>query len=82
MTHIWPICTWYRLALCDVISTEIHRVLYLDADIVVAANLSNHFRLDMDNKSIAAVMDDYVLRGNATRLVYDESKDIYVEVLY
>jgi lipopolysaccharide biosynthesis glycosyltransferase len=72
--RLWPICTWYRLALCDVLSKDIHRVLYLDADTVVAENLSHLFNLDMDNKSIAAVIDDYAVIGRATRLGYEESK--------
>jgi lipopolysaccharide biosynthesis glycosyltransferase len=72
--HHWTLCVWYRLALCDVLSADIHRVLYLDADTVVAANLSHLFQLDMEDKSIAAVIDDYASSGRASRLGYEESK--------
>lgn len=72
----WPICTWYRMVLCNVLPEEIHRVLYLDADTVVAANLVHLFQLDMQDKSIAAVPDIYSIFGEqrATNLGYDESK--------
>jgi lipopolysaccharide biosynthesis glycosyltransferase len=43
--------------LCNVLSKDIHRVLYLDADTVVAANLLHLFQMNMENKSIAAVFD-------------------------
>jgi lipopolysaccharide biosynthesis glycosyltransferase len=72
----WPTCTWYRMVLCNVLPEEIHRVLYLDADTVVAANLVHLFQLDMQDKSIAAVPDIYSIFGEqrATNLGYDESK--------
>jgi lipopolysaccharide biosynthesis glycosyltransferase len=72
--HHWTLCVWYRLALCDVLPADIHRVLYLDADTVVVENLSHLFQMDMENKSIAAVIDDYASSGRATRLGYEESK--------
>lgn len=72
--RLWPICIWYRLVLSEVLPTDIHRVLYLDADTIVAANLSHLFQIDMENKSIAAVIDNYALGGQAERLGYDESK--------
>jgi lipopolysaccharide biosynthesis glycosyltransferase len=72
----WPICAWYRLSLDSVLSVDIHRVLYLDADTVVAANLLHLFQLNMENNSIAAVPDMYSVWGElrATRLGYEESR--------
>lgn len=72
----WPICAWYRLALCEILPQEVHRVLYLDADTVVDANLFHLFQLDMENKSIAAVHDSHCLIDyqRPVHLGYDESK--------
>jgi lipopolysaccharide biosynthesis glycosyltransferase len=76
VSRLWPICIWYRFALCNVLSKDIHRVLYLDADTVVAANLSHLFQMNMENKSIAAVFDIncVINEKRPSYLGYDESK--------
>lgn len=57
-TNGWTIYTWYRLLLSDILSIEIKRVLYLDADTLVTADLTELFNMDMVNKSIASVVED------------------------
>ena len=48
----WTIYTWYRVLLPQYLPNDIHRVLYLDADTIVAGNIQELFSLDMcDNKS-------------------------------
>lgn len=53
----WSIQAWYRVFLPNILNTDIHRVLYLDADTLVTGALNNLFSMDMTDKSIAAVMD-------------------------
>lgn len=53
----WSIQAWYRVFLPDILGKNIHRVLYLDADIIVAGSLKDLFSIDMTGKSIAAVID-------------------------
>ena len=56
-TSNWDISAWYRILLPEILSKEITKVLYLDADTLVLKNLSCLFSMDMINKSIAAVID-------------------------
>lgn len=53
----WSIYTWYRVLLPKVLSTEVHRVLYLDADTLVAGNVSSLFEIDMTDKAIGGAID-------------------------
>ena len=52
----WPIQAWYRLLLPDVLGKEISKILYLDADTLVEADLNELFDWDLSGKSIAAVV--------------------------
>lgn len=53
----WTIYTWYRVLLPEILDTNVHRVLYLDADVIVARNIEELFQLDMTNKAIAGTID-------------------------
>ena len=53
----WSVYAWYRLFLPQVLDVNIHRVLYLDCDVVVNDNLDTLFIMDMKDKSIAACLD-------------------------
>ena len=53
----WTIYTWYRVLLPELLDEDIHRVLYLDADVLVAGNIGELFRLDMTGKAIAGTID-------------------------
>lgn len=53
----WTIYTWYRVLLPEILETDVHRVLYLDADVIVAGNIEELFQLDMTNKAIAGTID-------------------------
>lgn len=53
----WTIYTWYRVLLPEILSTDVHRVLYLDADVVVAGNIEELFKIDMTDKAIAGTID-------------------------
>ncbi len=53
----WTIYTWYRVLLPEVLGEDVHRVLYLDADVIVSGNLGELFQLDMTDKAIAGTID-------------------------
>lgn len=53
----WSIYTWYRVLLPQVLSNDIHRVLYLDADTIVTGNIKELFQMNMNNKAIAGSID-------------------------
>jgi lipopolysaccharide biosynthesis glycosyltransferase len=56
-TCSWSIYTWYRILLPTLLPKSVHRVLYLDADILVNENLSPLFELEMKNVSVAGTLD-------------------------
>lgn len=47
--------TYYRLLIADILPIDIHRVLYLDCDIVVNDSIKDLWEIDMTGKAIAAV---------------------------
>lgn len=50
----WGIEAYFRLALTDVLPTNIERILYLDSDIIVHNSLDSLYDCDMGNYKIAA----------------------------
>lgn len=71
----WTIYTWYRVLLPQYLPSEIHRVLYLDADTIVAGNICELFIMDMNDKAIACVVDPESFKSETySRLKYDSSK--------
>ena len=56
-TGVWTIYTWYRLLLPEILPDDVKKVLYLDADTLVVADLRELFSLDMTGKAIAASLD-------------------------
>lgn len=74
-TGVWTIYTWYRILLPQILPSNIKKVLYIDADTVVATDLRELFSLDMINKSIAASVDVQSFDDRAfERCGYDRSK--------
>ena len=71
----FTIYTWYRILIPMVLPTTIDRVLYLDADTLVTADLGELFMIDMNGKAIAASIDIQSWFGNPfLRCGYDSSK--------
>lgn len=71
----WTIYTWYRVLLPQYLSQNVHRVLYLDADTIVAGNLEELFLLDMSNKAVAGTIDPESFESETfQRCMYDASK--------
>ena len=71
----WTIYTWYRVLLPEILDADVHRVLYLDADVIVAGNIEELFQLDMTNKAIAGTLD-FLSKNRSTyqRCGYDMEK--------
>lgn len=53
----WSKYTWYRLLLPTALPDDVSRVLYLDADTLVCADLSPLFEMPMDGVAVAGVID-------------------------
>lgn len=54
---IWGRYMWYRLLLPSVLEASIHKVLYLDCDVIVCDDLDVLFAMDMAGKAIAGCLD-------------------------
>ena len=52
----WSIYAWYRILLPDILPS-VHKILYLDCDVLVNDDLDDLFSIDMNGKSIAACVD-------------------------
>ena len=71
----WTIYTWYRVLLPKYLPNDVHRVLYLDADTIVAGNIEELFSLDMSNKAVAGTIDPESFKSETfQRCMYDASK--------
>lgn len=74
-TGVWTIYIWYRVLLSNILPVEVKKVLYLDADTLVATDLRELFSIDMTDKSIAACIDVQSFDdGTFERCKYDKSK--------
>lgn len=74
-TREWPIYTLYRLFLPEIIDAEVHRVLYLDCDVIVNGNLDALFALDLSGKAVAGCIDPNAYSDEVfQRLEYDKEK--------
>ena len=77
-TGAWTIYTWYRLLLPEILPDDVKKVLYLDADTLIMADLSELAALDMTDRSIAAVLDPMSFTEKTfVRCGYDAEK-LYV----
>lgn len=74
-TSVWRVQALYRFLLSDYLSKDVHRVLYLDCDVIVNDSLDELFEMDMSGKSIAACLDPQTYdKGVFLRLGYDCSR--------
>lgn len=74
-TNGWTSHTWYRFLIPKLLSSNISKVLYLDADTLVVGDLSPLFHLEMTDRSIAATPEaNYFNIEYYKRLSYDISK--------
>lgn len=53
----WGIETYFRLAIIDLLPTDVDRALYLDSDIIINGSLDELYFADLEGKNIAACHD-------------------------
>lgn len=61
------IATYYRLLIIDILPKEVDRIIYLDADMIVETDISKLWNVNLDNRLIASVKDEYSIK-NSKRL--------------
>lgn len=67
----WSIATYYRLYAAELLPKDVHRILYLDCDIIVAGDLRPLFQMNMTDKSAACISDIFEYWGEfQKRLLY------------
>lgn len=67
----FTISTYMRCFITKVLPPDIHRILYIDCDILVNSSISKLWATDLEGKAIGAVDDMWALKGNGERLGYD-----------
>ena len=56
--HVWvTLPTYYRLLAADLLPQDVHKVLYLDCDIVVVGDVKPLWNVDLSGKAMAGVRD-------------------------
>lgn len=74
-SSVWSVYTLYRLFLPKYLETDIHKVLYLDCDVIVNDNLNELFEMDMRDRAIAGCIDPQTYSEEVfTRLNYGVEK--------
>lgn len=74
-SSIWSVYTLYRLFLPKYLDSAVHKVLYLDCDVIVNSNLDELFEMEMHDKAIAGCIDPQTYTTEVfTRLNYDRAK--------
>ena len=51
------VSTYYRLLAEDILPSDVHRVIYLDCDMIVRRSLATLQKMDLEGKAVAAVPD-------------------------
>lgn len=71
---VWSVYTLYRLFLPNYLEKNIHKILYLDCDVIVNDNLDELFEIDMQGKAVAGSIDPQTYSKDVfQRLDYDYS---------
>ena len=65
--------TYYRLIITDLLPNNVHKIIYMDGDIIVRHSLSELYKTDLSGKAIGAVTDMAENRHDYHRLGYDKS---------
>lgn len=62
--NYWSIATYYRLYATDLLPKSVHRILYLDCDIVVDNPIDYLWKIDMNNTAVGSVPDIFDYSGH------------------
>lgn len=74
-SSVWTVYTLYRLFLPFYLCENIHRVLYLDCDVIVNDPLDELFEMDFKGKAVAGAIDPQTYNKDVfARLSYDYSE--------
>ena len=68
---------YYRLFVTDVVSDDVHKILYLDGDIIVRKSLKPLWETSIDNYAIGCVTDMAEGRHDYMRLGYDKKNGYF-----
>lgn len=66
----WSIATYYRLYATDLLPESVHRILYLDCDIIVDGKLDYLWEIDMTDKAAGVVPDIFEYDGHFQRQLH------------
>lgn len=70
--------TYYRLEACRLLPTEVHKILYLDGDMIVCGDIRPLWNTDLTSKGIACVLDsEYYNSSIYERLGLEGDKRTY-----
>lgn len=71
-SHI-SMATYYRLLVADILPKNIHKLIYLDCDLVVNGSIKEFWNIDVSRYAVAAVEDMWSGKlDNYTRLSYSQ----------
>ena len=65
--NYWSIATYYRLYASELLPDSVHRILYLDCDIIVDGNLDYLWQVDMTDKAAGCIPDIFDYSGEFQR---------------
>lgn len=65
--------TYYRLQACNILPSYIHKILYLDGDMIVTGDIRPLWEIDLEGYALAATDDtESIYDENYTRLGFDK----------
>ncbi|MEH0873201.1 glycosyltransferase [Pectobacterium cacticida] len=74
-SHKWPLATYFRFIIFDLLSEDINSLLYLDADIVCKGPINDIIELDLNSYFAAVVPDILSMQSLAVERL--EENEIY-----
>lgn len=74
----WSIAMYYRIFAEQLLPESVHRVLYLDCDIIVCGSLASLWDIDMAGKAVGGVSDIFTFYGECyERLQYPKDNGYF-----
>ena len=69
--------TYYRLIVTDILPDDVHKIIYLDGDIIVKESLRDLWNIDINNYAVGAVTDLAENRHDYHRLGYPKAEGYF-----
>lgn len=63
----WSIATYYRLFAAELLPETVHRILYLDCDIIVDGSIRPLWNIDMESSAVGGVCDIFEFSGSCQK---------------